>query len=53
MGFFTGKIMEATAGKANGKDVAAELRRRRRLGVERFFHVTVERRADPTPDLLG
>ena len=29
MGFFTGKVMEATAGKANGKDVAAELRRRR------------------------
>jgi aspartyl-tRNA(Asn)/glutamyl-tRNA(Gln) amidotransferase subunit B len=30
MGFFTGKVMEATAKKANGKDVAAELRRRRR-----------------------
>ncbi|HEY6472806.1 MAG TPA: Asp-tRNA(Asn)/Glu-tRNA(Gln) amidotransferase subunit GatB [Acidimicrobiales bacterium] len=29
MGFFTGKIMQATSGKANGKDVAAELRRRR------------------------
>jgi aspartyl-tRNA(Asn)/glutamyl-tRNA(Gln) amidotransferase subunit B len=29
MGFFTGKVMEATAKKANGKDVAAELRRRR------------------------
>jgi aspartyl-tRNA(Asn)/glutamyl-tRNA(Gln) amidotransferase subunit B len=28
MGFFTGKIMQATSGKANGKDVAAELRRR-------------------------
>jgi aspartyl-tRNA(Asn)/glutamyl-tRNA(Gln) amidotransferase subunit B len=28
-GFFTGKIMQATSGKANGKDVAAELRRRR------------------------
>jgi Asp-tRNA(Asn)/Glu-tRNA(Gln) amidotransferase B subunit len=29
MGFFTGKVMAATAKKANGKDVAAELRRRR------------------------
>ena len=29
MGFFTGKVMQATAGKANGKEVAAELRRRR------------------------
>jgi aspartyl-tRNA(Asn)/glutamyl-tRNA(Gln) amidotransferase subunit B len=29
MGFFTGKVMKATAKKANGKDVAAELRRRR------------------------
>ncbi|HSZ38107.1 MAG TPA: Asp-tRNA(Asn)/Glu-tRNA(Gln) amidotransferase subunit GatB [Acidimicrobiales bacterium] len=29
MGFFTGKVMEATAKKANGKDVAAELRGRR------------------------
>ena len=29
MGFFTGKVMDATAKKANGKDVAAELRRRR------------------------
>ncbi|HUE07873.1 MAG TPA: Asp-tRNA(Asn)/Glu-tRNA(Gln) amidotransferase subunit GatB [Acidimicrobiales bacterium] len=29
MGFFTSKVMEATAKKANGKDVAAELRRRR------------------------
>ncbi len=29
MGFFTGKVMEATAKKANGKDVAAELLRRR------------------------
>ncbi len=29
MGFFTGRVMEATAKKANGKDVAAELRRRR------------------------
>jgi aspartyl-tRNA(Asn)/glutamyl-tRNA(Gln) amidotransferase subunit B len=29
MGFFTGKVMQATSGKANGKDVAAELRRRR------------------------
>jgi aspartyl-tRNA(Asn)/glutamyl-tRNA(Gln) amidotransferase subunit B len=28
MGFFTGKVMQATSGKANGKDVAAELRRR-------------------------
>jgi aspartyl-tRNA(Asn)/glutamyl-tRNA(Gln) amidotransferase subunit B len=28
-GFFTGAIMKATAGKANGKDVAAELQRRR------------------------
>ena len=29
MGFFTGKVMQATSGKANGKDVAAELLRRR------------------------
>jgi aspartyl-tRNA(Asn)/glutamyl-tRNA(Gln) amidotransferase subunit B len=29
-GFFTGKVMKATSGKANGKEVAAELRRRRR-----------------------
>jgi aspartyl-tRNA(Asn)/glutamyl-tRNA(Gln) amidotransferase subunit B len=29
MGFFTGAVMKATSGKANGKDVAAELRRRR------------------------
>ena len=29
-GFFTGAIMKATAGKANGKEVAAELRRLRR-----------------------
>jgi aspartyl-tRNA(Asn)/glutamyl-tRNA(Gln) amidotransferase subunit B len=28
-GFFTGAVMKATAGKANGKEVAAELRRRR------------------------
>jgi aspartyl-tRNA(Asn)/glutamyl-tRNA(Gln) amidotransferase subunit B len=28
MVFFTGKVMQATSGKANGKDVAAELRRR-------------------------
>jgi aspartyl-tRNA(Asn)/glutamyl-tRNA(Gln) amidotransferase subunit B len=28
MGFFTGKIMQATSGKANGKEVAAELRSR-------------------------
>jgi aspartyl-tRNA(Asn)/glutamyl-tRNA(Gln) amidotransferase subunit B len=28
-GFFTGKVMKATSGKANGKEVAAELRRRR------------------------
>jgi aspartyl-tRNA(Asn)/glutamyl-tRNA(Gln) amidotransferase subunit B len=28
-GFFTGKVMQATSGKANGKEVAAELRRRR------------------------
>jgi aspartyl-tRNA(Asn)/glutamyl-tRNA(Gln) amidotransferase subunit B len=28
-GFFTGKVMQATSNKANGKDVAAELRRRR------------------------
>ena len=28
-GFFTGEVMKATKGKANGKDVAAELRRRR------------------------
>ena len=29
MGFFTGVVMKATSGKANGKEVAAELRRRR------------------------
>ncbi len=29
MGFFTGRVMQATSGKANGKEVAAELRRRR------------------------
>jgi aspartyl-tRNA(Asn)/glutamyl-tRNA(Gln) amidotransferase subunit B len=29
MGSFTGKVMAATSGKANGKEVAAELRRRR------------------------
>jgi aspartyl-tRNA(Asn)/glutamyl-tRNA(Gln) amidotransferase subunit B len=29
MGFFTGKVMEATSRKADGKEVAAELRRRR------------------------
>jgi Asp-tRNA(Asn)/Glu-tRNA(Gln) amidotransferase B subunit len=29
MGFFTREVMQATSGKANGKDVAAELRRRR------------------------
>ncbi|MFZ0249790.1 MAG: Asp-tRNA(Asn)/Glu-tRNA(Gln) amidotransferase subunit GatB [Acidimicrobiales bacterium] len=29
MGFLTGAVIKATAGKANGKDVAAELRRRR------------------------
>jgi aspartyl-tRNA(Asn)/glutamyl-tRNA(Gln) amidotransferase subunit B len=28
MGFFTGEIMKATKGKANGKEVAAELRQR-------------------------
>ena len=28
-GFFTGAVMKATKGKANGKEVAAELRRRR------------------------
>ena len=28
-GFFTGKVMQATSGKANGKEVAAELQRRR------------------------
>ncbi|MGP0032883.1 MAG: Asp-tRNA(Asn)/Glu-tRNA(Gln) amidotransferase subunit GatB [Acidimicrobiales bacterium] len=28
MAFFTGEVMKATAGKANGKEVAAELRRR-------------------------
>jgi Asp-tRNA(Asn)/Glu-tRNA(Gln) amidotransferase B subunit len=28
-GLFTGQVMKATAGKANGKDVAAELQRRR------------------------
>jgi aspartyl-tRNA(Asn)/glutamyl-tRNA(Gln) amidotransferase subunit B len=27
--FFTGKVMQATSGRANGKEVAAELRRRR------------------------
>ncbi|HEY5383961.1 MAG TPA: Asp-tRNA(Asn)/Glu-tRNA(Gln) amidotransferase subunit GatB, partial [Acidimicrobiales bacterium] len=29
MGFFTGAVMKATSGKANGKEVAAELRSRR------------------------
>lgn len=29
MGFFTGTVMKATGGKANGKEVAAELRSRR------------------------
>jgi hypothetical protein len=29
MGFFTGAVMEATSKKANGKEVAAELRSRR------------------------
>ncbi len=29
MGFFTGAVMKATSGKANGKEVAAELRARR------------------------
>ena len=29
MGMFTGEVMKATSGKANGKAVAAELRRRR------------------------
>jgi aspartyl-tRNA(Asn)/glutamyl-tRNA(Gln) amidotransferase subunit B len=29
MGVFTGEVMEATARKANGKEVAAELRSRR------------------------
>ena len=29
MGIFTGEVMKATTGKANGKEVAAELRRRR------------------------
>jgi aspartyl-tRNA(Asn)/glutamyl-tRNA(Gln) amidotransferase subunit B len=28
-GFFTGAVMKATAGKANGKEIAAELQRRR------------------------
>ena len=28
-GFFTGAVMKATSGKANGKEVAAELHRRR------------------------
>jgi aspartyl-tRNA(Asn)/glutamyl-tRNA(Gln) amidotransferase subunit B len=28
-GVFTGAVMKATSGKANGKEVAAELRRRR------------------------
>ena len=28
-GFFTGAVMKATSGKANGKEVAAELRRQR------------------------
>jgi aspartyl-tRNA(Asn)/glutamyl-tRNA(Gln) amidotransferase subunit B len=31
-GFFTGKVMGATAGKANGKEVAAELQRLRAAG---------------------
>ena len=29
MGFFTPEVMKVTSGKANGKEVAAELRRRR------------------------
>jgi aspartyl-tRNA(Asn)/glutamyl-tRNA(Gln) amidotransferase subunit B len=29
IGFFTGEVMKTTSGKANGKEVAAELRRRR------------------------
>jgi aspartyl-tRNA(Asn)/glutamyl-tRNA(Gln) amidotransferase subunit B len=29
MQFFIGQVMKVTSGKANGKDVAAELRRRR------------------------
>jgi aspartyl-tRNA(Asn)/glutamyl-tRNA(Gln) amidotransferase subunit B len=29
MGFFTGVVMKATSGKANGKDVATQLRARR------------------------
>jgi aspartyl-tRNA(Asn)/glutamyl-tRNA(Gln) amidotransferase subunit B len=29
MGLFTGEVMKATSGKANGKEVGAELRRRR------------------------
>ena len=33
-GFFTGEVMKATKGKANGKDVAAELVRRRDAGQE-------------------
>jgi aspartyl-tRNA(Asn)/glutamyl-tRNA(Gln) amidotransferase subunit B len=28
-GFFTGEVMKATKGQANGKEVAAELRKRR------------------------
>ena len=31
MGFFTGAVMKATSGKANGKEVAAELRQPPRL----------------------
>ncbi len=31
-GFFTGEVMKATSGRANGKEVAAELRRRREGG---------------------
>jgi aspartyl-tRNA(Asn)/glutamyl-tRNA(Gln) amidotransferase subunit B len=33
-GFFTGEVMKATKGKANGKEVAAELARRRGTGQE-------------------
>ena len=32
MGFFTGQVMKATSGKANGKEVAAELQRRKNSG---------------------
>ena len=59
-GFFTGKVMQATSGKANGKEVAAELpagaergRRWPSVSAERLLDVAVERGADPASDLAG